>query len=156
MCTGLVVVSGGGVESRQAKCAAGEINESDDPAGAGKFLQHDAVNHQRRSETKRNDVGEGIELAAKRAFIPAQPRETTIQEIENESTEHEPDGGMKKIAGCVRIRRLQERAFENLESGSETAKQIARRHEIGQEINFGMMFVHGPESCAMIVDPAAT
>ena len=45
--------------------------------------------------------------------------------------------------GCeIGVRALQQRALKDFERGGEPAKQISRRHQIGQEINFGWLFVH--------------
>ena len=51
---------------------------------------------------------------------------------------------------------LGERALENLQRDRKTAKQISRRHQIGQEIDFRWLFVHQSGRRAMTVDPPET
>src|SRR5207248_6019088 len=74
--------------------------------------------------------------------MSAQTRQSSIQKIENESAENEPDRGVKKIRRGIGVCALQKSAFQNLERGSEPAKKISRRHQIRQKINFGWLFVH--------------
>src|SRR5437588_7576386 len=117
-----------GVKTRETQRAAREINERDYPTCVWKFVEHDAINHQRRRETKGNDIGQRIELAPERALMAAEARESPIQEIENERAENEPNGGMKKVVCRIDIRALQQRAFQNFKRGSKSTKQISRRH----------------------------
>src|SRR2546423_3357368 len=72
-----------GIETGQAQRAASEINESNDPTRIREFIKNDAINHQRRCESKGNDVGERIELASKRAFMSSETGQSPIQKIEN-------------------------------------------------------------------------
>src|SRR5207245_11488560 len=53
-------------------------------------------------------------------------------------------------------RGVQERAFQAVEGGRKSEKQVSRRHQIRQEINLGRLLVHESGSRAMIVDPPAT
>src|ERR1043166_2953293 len=43
-----LVIRGGGIETGHAQCAARQVNEREQPAGARELLEHDAINHQRR------------------------------------------------------------------------------------------------------------
>ena len=86
-----------GIETSQAQRATGEINERDNPARARKFLQHDAVNHQRRGEPERNNIRQRIEFAAEWTLVPAEPRKASVEKIKNKCAKNEPDGGVKKI-----------------------------------------------------------
>src|SRR5437879_6684758 len=83
-----------------------------------------------------------MELAATGTVVSTEPGQPTVEEIEDESSENEPDCLMKKIRGGIGVGALQKSAFQNLERGSEPAKKISRRHQIRQEINFGWLFVH--------------
>ena len=86
---------GDAVEPRQPQCAAGQINEGDHPSEIPEFAEHDLVNEQRRRDPEGNDIGERIELAAKRALMPAEPRQPSIEQIENAGREDEPDRVVK-------------------------------------------------------------
>ena len=57
----------------------------------GNSCRHDPVNHQRRREPERNNIGERVELAPKRTVVAAQARKASIQKIKNERAENEPD-----------------------------------------------------------------
>ena len=74
--------------------------------------------------------------------MATQSRKASIEKIKNEGTENEPDGSVKKITSCIGMRCLEQRTLENFERGGEPAKQISRRHQIGQEIDFRWLFVH--------------
>src|SRR5206468_5728171 len=54
---GSVMPSGRRIETSQTQCTTRDINKSDNPAGPRELLKDDAVDHQRRCETKRNNVG---------------------------------------------------------------------------------------------------
>ena len=116
------------VETGQTQRATRQVNESNDPTRIRKFVEDDPINHQRRCEPEGNNVGERIEFATERAFVSAQTCQSSIQKIENESAEDEPDGGVKKIGGSIRVCTLQKRALLNLERGRETAEQVPRGH----------------------------
>ena len=89
------------VEPGQAQRAASQINKRDHPAEVAEFPQDDPINHQGRRKAEGNNVGERIELAAKRTFMTAEPRQSPIEQIENAGAENEPDGGVKKIAAAA-------------------------------------------------------
>ena len=74
--------------------------------------------------------------------MPAQAGKPSIQKIKNESAENKPNGLVKAISRRISVRALQKRALQNFEGGGEPAKQIPRRHQIRQEINFGRLLVH--------------
>ena len=122
------MIRGGGIESGQTQRTAGQINEGNDPTCVRKFVENDAINHQRWRESERNNVGERIKFASEWTFMPAQARESAIQKIENERAENKPNGRVEKIRRRICVRALQKRAFQNLERSSEAAKQISRRH----------------------------
>src|ERR1700719_2134975 len=117
------VIGRRGVETGQPQRATRQVNESNDPTRIRKFVEDDPINHQRRCEPEGNNVGERIEFATERTFVSAQTGQSSIQEIEDESAENEPDGGMKKIGGGIRVCALQKRALQNLECRRETAEQ---------------------------------
>src|SRR6266513_2433129 len=58
-----LMIGGRGVEARETQRTAREIDKRDNPAGARKLLQDDAINHQRGGKPEGNDVCERIELA---------------------------------------------------------------------------------------------
>ena len=60
-----------GIEARETERAARQVNESDNPTSVRKFVENDAVNHQCRRKTKRDDVGERIKFTSERAFVAA-------------------------------------------------------------------------------------
>src|SRR5947208_16281906 len=102
--------------------------EVEKPACARKLLQHNAVNHKRRSKLEIINVRELIELATKRTFVSAEPSETSVQKIKNERAENKPDRLVEAIGREICVGALQQRALENFERGRESAKQISRRH----------------------------
>src|SRR5436190_20340343 len=117
-----------GIETGQTHRAASQVNKCNDPAGARKLLQHDAVNHQRRRKPERNNVRERIELATERTLMSAQPRQASIQKIKNERTENKPDRLVEAIGREIGVGTLQQHALENCERGGECAKKISCRY----------------------------
>ena len=80
------------IETRETQRAADQVNRGDDPARLVKLDEHDAIDHERRRHAEGDDVGQRIELAAKRAIGPAQTRQPAIEQIENARSQDEPDG----------------------------------------------------------------
>src|SRR6266850_1599707 len=117
-------------------------NRGSERVEARKINQHDSVNHQRGGDTKRDNIREGIEFAAKGTVLSSQTREAAVEHIENASTENEPDGGVKKRRCFIRTGPLNERALYDLKRGRESAEQIACRHQVGQQINLWIVIVH--------------
>ena len=84
-----------GVKTRQTHGPAGQVDKGDDPAGARKFLEHDPVNHQRRRDSERHNIGQRIEFATECAFVAAETGQPAVQEIKEAGAQNEPDGGVK-------------------------------------------------------------
>jgi hypothetical protein len=71
-----------------------QINRGDEPADfrvlvAEYIVQHDPVHQKRRRDAERNQVGQRIEFAAKRAFVPAHARDAAVEQIENAREQNE-------------------------------------------------------------------
>ena len=92
-------------------------------------------------------------FAAKSAVLSPQTREAAVEHIENASTENKPDGSVKKRRRFIRTGPLNERALHDLKRSGEPAKQIARRHQVGQQINLWMVFVHSGNRAITLAPP---
>src|SRR5437762_5620541 len=88
--------------------------------------------------------------------MSSQTGDPAIQQVENAGPENKPDSGVKEIARGIRIRRLQQRALDNLQRARKSAKQITRRHQIRQEINLGTRLAHFLASRAITLEPPDT
>ena len=71
--------------------------------------------------------------------MTAEAREPAIEQIENAGRENEPDGVVEVGGGLEKISLL--RAIVNAQDRGETAEEIARRHQVRQEINLGALTV---------------
>ena len=60
---------------------------------------------------------------------------------------------MKQVGRRVGSRPLNERALHDLKRSGEPAKQIARRHQVGQQINLWMVFVHSGNRAITLAPP---
>src|SRR5204862_4087481 len=95
-----------------------EINERNNPADPRKVDQDNPINQQRRRHSKRNDIGERIELATEGAVLSPQASEPAVEYIKNTGAENEPDGRMKKRRRFVGTGPLNQCALDDLERGS--------------------------------------
>src|SRR5207247_1989682 len=107
--------------------------KGDHPAEVAEFAQHDLVNEQSRGDAEGDEIGQGIELAAKGALVTAEPGEPSIEQVENAGGQNEPDGVVEIGGGFPEIDLA--RAIIDAQDGREAAEEVACGHEIGQEIN---------------------
>ncbi len=87
--------------------------------------------------------------------MTAEPRQPSIEQIENAGRENEPDGVVKIGGRPEKIGLL--RAIIDSQHRGEPAEEVARRHQIRQEIDFRTSRVaHDEESRAIGLAPPAT
>ena len=132
---------GQAIEARQPERAAEQINGGDEPADLPVFAkhvrQHDALHQKRRRDAERNQVRQRIEFAPERAFRAAQPRHPAVQQIKNARQQNERQREFD-LGEIVIARRI---GLHDFGQRHETAKQIARRQQVRQEINFQLAVV---------------
>lgn len=84
-----------------------------------------------RRNTERDQVRQGVKLTSKRALGPAHARNAPVQEIENASQENEEE----RVPNDRRKVSRRNVGFNNLRQRHKATEQIARRHQVRQEVN---------------------
>ena len=87
------------------------------------------------------------------AVLSPQASEPAVEYIKNAGAENEPDGRMKKRRRFVGTGPLNQCALDDLESGGKSAKQVARCHQVGQQINLWMVLVHSGNRAITLAPP---
>src|SRR5207247_10972972 len=89
------VIGRRGVKARQPQRTAREIDKCDNPAGARKCLENDAVNHQSWCDAEGDDIGERIKLATKHAVMSTDACDRSAEQIRKTGRDKGPGGAMK-------------------------------------------------------------
>ena len=130
----LSALRGKAIEPRETQGAAGKINKGDEHAVAVEIAEHDVKGEQGGGHAEGHNVGQRIKFAPEGTFVPPEAREAPVEQIENAGPEDEPDRGMDLPRGTQSGIHLDDRV-EDIKHRGESAEQVARGHEIGQEVN---------------------
>ena len=89
--------------------------------------------HQKRGrDAERNQVRQRIKFTPERTVRAAQPRHPAVEQVKNAGQQNEGEGELD--LGEIEItRRI---GFDDFGQRHEAAKQVARRQQVRQEINF--------------------
>ena len=89
--------------------------------------------------------------------MASQPRQATIKQIKNTGTKDEGDRFVVEHSRRQALHR-EERGFDNAKRRSKATEEISRRHQIRQEVDFGLVGMLGvhPGNLATGVSPPRT
>jgi len=120
---GWVGLGGERIKTGQTHGPADKINERNHPADTGgKLGQHDLEDEQGRGDAEGNDIGKGIKLPAKGAFLAAEAGEAAVKHVENQGPQNPEQAGFVGGDPVAVFRRLHEAALDDLENGHEAAE----------------------------------
>jgi len=109
------------VEPGEPHRRAGDEHEAGRPPEAAERLQPPRERQNRRSDTKRNDVGKRVELQAEVALGPGQPRDAAVKAVQDERDADEWRRGLEFVTHRV-------------DDAGIAAEHIADREQAGQEV----------------------
>ncbi len=102
----------------------------------GDIVEHHLEHEQRGRDAEADDIGEGIELAAEGTFPAAEARKPSVEQIEDAGGEDAIDADEVGVLPAFHARVALEGGVDDLEHGKEAEDEVARRHQVRQEINF--------------------
>ena len=127
------------IESGEPHRSAKEVDERDEVAVAIRDSgEHDIVNQESRRDAETHDIGNGIKLPAEIALAASEACHATIEQIEDAGSENKQDGVI-----VIHRRASGHHALKNADNRCCAAEEIARRHQIGQEVDFWVLIRHG-------------
>ena len=117
--------------------------------------QHDALDEKRRRDAEGNQIGEGIEFAAKRAFHAAHARDAAVEQIKNAREQNERERELDLPQNNCRAHRI---GIHDFGQRHEAAKQISSREQVRQKINLQLLrpdrraAVFGKSGCVHVIE----
>ena len=129
-------MAGEGVEAGQTHGSTDQIDKRDHPTDAGgKLGENNLEDEQGGGDAEGDDIGQGVELPAKGAFMAAKAGEAAIEHVENQSPQDPEQAGFVRGNPVPVFSRLHEATLDDLENGHEAAEEVSGRHETGEEIS---------------------
>jgi hypothetical protein len=128
------VVGGGDVEAGEAEGTAKQIKAGDEPADLVRdVVEDDLEDEECGGHAKADDVGEGIELATKGAFLAAHAGEAAVEEIADAGDENAVDADKVGVGPVFAAGFALEGAVDDFEDGEEAEDEVAGGHQVGQQ-----------------------